>query len=162
MEQLKTCTSCKLEKPFSQFSKSVASKDGKAPVCKACNKNYYDANIRNKIEKIIDRQFIGTFGRAKYKNLEHTIAREWFDTKVVAGHCELTGLPFNYTVKVEGARCMPYLPSIDRIDSSKGYTEDNCRVILWCLNQAFGDYGLEFMKPIFAILAGLQPPVDRL
>jgi hypothetical protein len=31
------------------------------------------------------------------------------------------------------------MPSIDRIDSSKGYTPDNCRVVLWIINQAKND-----------------------
>lgn len=28
------------------------------------------------------------------------------------------------------------MPSIDRSDNDKGYTEDNCRVVLWLFNQA--------------------------
>ncbi|KKM65656.1 hypothetical protein LCGC14_1489090 [marine sediment metagenome] len=33
-------------------------------------------------------------------------------------------------------------------NSSKGYTEDNCRVILWALNAAFGSWGEAVFRDI--------------
>ena len=52
------------------------------------------------------------------------------------GPCELTGIPF----KTGGERDWNS-PSIDRIDPEKGYVYSNIRIILWCLNSAFGYWG---------------------
>ena len=50
--------------------------------------------------------------------------------------CEITGYPFN----LDGGRTFDS-PSLDRIDSTKGYTIDNVRVVLHCINAAMGDWG---------------------
>lgn len=59
------------------------------------------------------------------------------------GACALTGIPFDMSVdlerKVGGWR--PYAPSIDRIDSSRGYTRDNTRLICNAMNIALGNRG---------------------
>lgn len=43
----------------------------------------------------------------------------------------------------------PNAPSVDRIDSSRGYTVDNCRLILWSLNRALNNYGEGYIFKIF-------------
>jgi len=58
---------------------------------------------------------------------------QWFEERLVRGRCELTGLPF-----VLNQSRHPFLPSPDRINSDKGYTPDNTRLILWMLNSAKG------------------------
>lgn len=57
-----------------------------------------------------------------------------------AGHCWLTHIPFEYDreERPEGSPASPFVPSIDRIDSSKGYTPGNVRVVCWAINQARG------------------------
>jgi len=69
--------------------------------------------------------------RAKKKGMECSITLEWVEQKLLAGFCEVTGIAF----VMEGDR-HPFLPSIDRIDSNKGYTPNNCRVVLWIINAA--------------------------
>lgn len=54
--------------------------------------------------------------------------REWVD-QTYTGFCSLTGIPF----ETKGTRS-PYAVSLDRIDTKKGYTKDNCRFILFGLN----------------------------
>lgn len=58
---------------------------------------------------------------------------------VLEGTCRLTGIPFNYEWNGPGTN--PYAPSVDRIDSSKDYTRDNVRLILWAVNRALGEWG---------------------
>lgn len=49
--------------------------------------------------------------------------------------CQVTGAPFD----LETPRG-PFSPSLDRIDNSKGYTADNCRVVVLCLNLGVSNF----------------------
>jgi hypothetical protein len=168
MEYQKSCIHCKIIKPIEHFYKHPTMKDGRFSSCKQCIKNKYELdvntlNINQKQrytikENLIKRAFTGSISRAKRKNLLHTISKSWFQNKIDNGICELTGLPFDFDFKISGVRCRPYLPSIDRIDCSKGYEENNCRVVLYCVNYSIGDYGLTFMQPIFKKLAEIPIP----
>lgn len=82
--------------------------------------------------------------RAKRHGREFSLSVEWLQARLDAGVCEVTGLPFS----ARGVQA-PTMPSIDRIDSTKGYTEDNCRVICWALNAAFNQWGETAVRPIF-------------
>lgn len=62
------------------------------------------------------------------------------------GRCAISGIMFNKTVKV--GRCRPYAPSIDRIESGKGYSFDNCRLVCVAVNLAIGDFGLEVLEHV--------------
>lgn len=61
------------------------------------------------------------------------------------GRCELSGIHFDFgydLAAMKGSR-RPFAPSIDRIDSQRGYTVDNCRIICVIANYALGGWGLE-------------------
>lgn len=75
--------------------------------------------------------------RAKEKNIEHTITKEWLKEKLKEDKCELTKLPFSYDLDKPRN---PFGPSIDRIDITKGYTPENCRLVLWAVNTGLGHY----------------------
>jgi hypothetical protein len=57
------------------------------------------------------------------------------------GRCELSGIEFNFS-KGEYAR-RPFVASLDRIDSAKGYTFKNCRLILLIINLGMNEWGLD-------------------
>jgi hypothetical protein len=80
--------------------------------------------------------------RAKRKNIEVSLTKEWILEKLNSGVCELSNLAFDLSPTGRINR-NPFSPSIDRIDSNKGYTPDNCRVILLSMNDALNQYGLE-------------------
>lgn len=65
----------------------------------------------------------------------------WIANKIDGGACEITGLPF-----VFGARNHPMAPSIDRIDRSLPHTQDNCQVVLWCLNAFKGSADVQTFR----------------
>ncbi|HEV3236800.1 MAG TPA: hypothetical protein VGZ25_07410 [Gemmataceae bacterium] len=70
--------------------------------------------------------------RAKKKRIEFNLDRwetEAIQGVIDAGVCELTGIPFN----LDGGKTWDS-PSLDRIDSTKGYTLNNVRVVLYCVN----------------------------
>lgn len=58
------------------------------------------------------------------------------------GHCEISGLPFELEAHPTASR-RPFAPSIDRIDSSKGYTRHNARIICVMANLALNEWGDE-------------------
>lgn len=108
-------------------------------------KDYYSIHK----EKIIKRQtkYIKSFcinnpytvslnsakARAKKKKLEFNLTIQWCKDNWT-GKCALTGIYF-YTLKPNKKQIFQWNScTIDRIDSSKGYTQDNCRFILFCIN----------------------------
>jgi hypothetical protein len=103
--------------------------------------------LRRKREEREVSALIGARNRAKQKGMEFDLTKEW--VKARSEKCELSGLPFR--PEYDGVHNRnPFAPSVDRIDSSKGYTQDNCRVILYCLNMGLGQWGLEEVAPIWA------------
>lgn len=64
------------------------------------------------------------------------------------GCCELSGLKFDL-LNLRGHRRRPFAPSIDRIDSTLGYTVQNCRLVVVILNLAINEFG----EDVFAQVA---------
>jgi len=78
--------------------------------------------------------------RSKTKNLSFSITKEWIKEKLLEGKCEATGIGFKLTKCGEGKeKTNPYAPSIDRVDSSKGYTLDNCQMTILAFNKFKSD-----------------------
>lgn len=78
--------------------------------------------------------------RARIKGLEFALSREWLEVKLVAGVCEVTGVKLDWSRETTK-------PSLDRLDTSKGYTEKNTRVTTWIYNRARGTFSdEEFME----------------
>jgi len=70
--------------------------------------------------------------RAKQKGWSVEIDKEWCRERI--DRCEATGIPFDNTYEGTFISMNPYAPSIDRIDNSKEYTKDNCRIVLTAFN----------------------------
>lgn len=81
-----------------------------------------------------------------------TLDADWIEARLERGVCELSGLPFGDE--------KPYAPSIDRIDSSKPYTQENCRLVVWALNAAFGEWGEEAFRLIAKTWLARRPGCD--
>lgn len=58
----------------------------------------------------------------------------WVRKKLAAGVCEVSGIAFQIATPGEGKN--PFSPSIDRIDRTKGYTFQNCRMVVFIFNLA--------------------------
>lgn len=79
--------------------------------------------------------------RAKRKNLDFDIDKEFILRKLEKGVCEVTGLRLDLEDEGRnGARINPYGPSIDRIDPEQGYIKSNCRMVVWIYNVAKQDF----------------------
>lgn len=72
--------------------------------------------------------------RALQKRIPYELTNAWAGERWT-GRCEITKLPF----AVNGRRGpFPFSASIDRIDSTRGYTQDNTRFVLWGCNAVKG------------------------
>lgn len=76
----------------------------------------------------------GALQRSKKRRLEFGLTREWVIERLGRGVCEVSGLPFDRGAGMHN----PMSASIDRIDITKGYTPDNCRVVIWAVNNLKG------------------------
>lgn len=101
----------------------------------------YRTTIEGRISALMSK----AKSRAKDKGLEFDLTREF-----VAGlfylqqnKCKLTEIEFNYDPPTNTVY-NPLAPSLDRIDPQGGYTQDNTRLILTCVNIAMHQYGQEF------------------
>jgi hypothetical protein len=98
---------------------------------------------------------------AKKQKFEINISVDWVEEKLKKGICELTGLPFDFSPS-KNTHFNRYAPSLDRIDSGKGYTKDNVRVDLSSVNIALGQYSDEEMLPILeAMVTGIKNAKEK-
>lgn len=68
------------------------------------------------------------------------------------GCCAISGIPFDVGPSRESARRRnPFRPSIDRIDSMRGYELANVRLVCAAVNYAMGPWG----EGVFRFIAGL-------
>lgn len=79
----------------------------------------------------LKKLFYYSKARSKEKKLEHTITYEWLVNECHNNICAATGRTFDYDPNYYRN---PYGPSIDRSDISKGYTPENCRLVIWAYN----------------------------
>ena len=130
---MKLCKHCETVKSFDSFPKNKNSKDGHNSMCKSCKKNY-DSFYRSRKE-YKDKELLRGRSRrhydwsnklhmtkqnAKARNLEFTIT---IDDVPIPDKCPLTNIKL-----VMGPNRWSK-PSIDRIDSTKGYIPGNVWVI---------------------------------
>lgn len=87
--------------------------------------NYYTRRAREPWENLLGK----ARGRAKEKGLPCNLTKAWLAARWT-GRCELTNLPFD----VASGRPTPMSASVDRIKPELGYVEENCRLVLYCVN----------------------------
>lgn len=135
---MKICSMCHENKLLECFNKNKSRKNGHENYCKECRKVYE----KMRFEDIAGRSKILRMqckNRSKSKDIEFDLTNEWIE-ELISNGCSLTGIIFNLADVRH-----PYSPSIDRIDSSKGYTKDNCRIIVTIANYAKNEWNDEIL-----------------
>lgn len=156
----KTCNVCKQEKTVSEFDLCRRIKAGIRAECKACRSAAYKAKpkdeafrekrkaeTRNWISANPERYLLkNAKDRAIKKGLEFTIKQE--DIKIPS-NCPVFGTPL---IQSLGRGWSDNTPSLDRVDSKRGYTADNIRVISYRANVIKRDGTVEEFQKIVAYM----------
>lgn len=138
--RLKYCSTCGQVKDKSEFRYRTRSRSGKMEKfqdseCKQCNyqkvKDYRETDLGAAANIC---RF--TKNRAKKKGWEYDLDREWVldQLNAIGWKCQVTGTPFERIGKNFFDSWTSV--SIDRIDSSKGYTKDNVQFVTAWVNKA--------------------------
>jgi hypothetical protein len=135
------CMKCNVMKPLGAFHKHAQCKGGYNSVCKECRVPRSQANYTRTAKEL--RLFSAAKARAKAKDREFNI--ELSDI-VIPTCCPVLGLSMKS-------------PSLDRIDSSKGYVKGNVRVISKRANQLKSNATVEEMRMVLADLIRLEAGV---
>jgi hypothetical protein len=182
----KSCSACKVVKELDEFHNDRNKKDGKAYLCKPCNIakacDWQNRNAARKLENArrsaSNNKHKGTYfvedlshlpgntwqcvatrlikraqRGAKKRGIDFAITQADILPMLRVGTCPMSGYKFRYTYGAYD----PYAPSIDRIDSNKGYVPGNVRVICYILNVGMNQFGFDVAADIWGtVLARAQ------
>lgn len=117
-------------------------------------------HVDNATRRYAMRQVARSRANAKgRRQLEHTLT--WDDVKVMLDttgwRCAVTGTPLSLA-EVGPRKLRPYAPSIDRIDSDKGYVPGNCRVVCAAANMAMNAWGAGVLHTLLRNMQALSIP----
>jgi hypothetical protein len=140
--EVKRCNKCGKVLPIDQFysiNKNIRSNEYSS-LCKQC---CLLKGLAWRSKDPIRTRCLYTLNRIKRKDKDCDIDIEWLHEKFSNGICEVTGIPFDFGY---GRKRHPYSPSIDRIDPTKGYTKENCQIVIWIYNMAKGEWSEEILN----------------
>lgn len=146
----KRCSDCGETKDYSLFHRNSQQKDGYSCYCKDCvtvrNSLKY-ARFSENHEWKLTQTLKASKQRAVLKGLEHTLTVE--DLKQlypIDNICPILGIELAWGFPKDTS------PSLDRIDSSKGYTYDNCHIISNRANRIKTDATLKELEAVVKYL----------
>lgn len=154
---MKKCNKCGIEKELSEFGKDKARKDGLKSICKVCNyKQTKSRRLSNKESyRNIQKRYARTI-KGRYNNLKSSAKRRGLEMKITFK---------KYTQIIEENKCF-YCDtisvgltghSLNRIDSSKGYTHENVKICCGICNQIMSNYSIEELScRVFKIIARMK------
>lgn len=158
------CNKCKEWKPVSKFSTDNTflhgNRGGLCRECKDCQRDRYykqrnklfeddELALRYKLQQALK----GTRRRSKEKNMYNDLTLDYlmYLWEKQDGKCALTGIQMTY--KFYEGRVNTNL-SVDRIDSTKGYSKDNVQLVCMAANQMKNDLSMsEFLELCGAVLS---------
>ena len=140
----KVCSKCKEHLPLSGFAKQKSSRDGLSYWCKSCRKEYND-NLCPFKKWLTDKK-----KNAKGRGIAYSIKPEdipgvkieWYNTRKQGSKDTWRGIKYPKVCPVLGIKLdwgMNGLnnnsPSLDRIDSTKGYIPGNVMIMSYLANK---------------------------
>jgi len=93
--------------------------------------------------------------RSRKKGCDFNLTKDWVLERLVYGRCEVSGIKFNH----KPVRWNRFKPSIDRKNSQKGYTQDNCQVVILQYNIGKGCWSdIEYLKMCQQVVENSRRP----
>ena len=148
----KVCTKCGCDKSLDAYKPEKRNKDKKSSACRSCiNKQKKHSAAQKNYQNLpvgrANRIYHTLIKGAESRGIPFNLSKEWILEKLLNGRCEVTGIPFvlkaeedQYTIVSKNQNRNPWSPSVDRIDSSKGYSEDNCKMVCTMYNTCKGSF----------------------
>lgn len=95
------------------------------------------------------RKYMQGVLRSAKKRREYSLSekRETELIGLAAGRCQITNIAFSLD-KAPGSHRRPFAPSLDRIDSSQSYTDQNVRVVCCAANYAMNEWGESVLRKL--------------
>jgi hypothetical protein len=128
---MKSCTKCKQEKQESEFNSNSRYRGGLVSWCKSCvNLNSQEWGLRLRADRTLWPRIMLPLvkRRAKKIGVEFDLT---VDDIIIPEYCPILGVPLERSV---GNTANPNSPSVDRIDSTRGYVKGNIAVISYRAN----------------------------
>lgn len=149
MIELRHCNGCDYKKPLADFRNNNGKFLATCRPCTVYQKDYYQRN-RDKIIGQSSNRYASANGRATFlfnsakrsaskRNIEFTLSLERIQLGLMIGCCERTGIAFDFTPSKKTWR-NPFAPSLDRIDSFKGYSDCNIQLVVTLYNYGKGQH----------------------
>ena len=133
---------------------------GKAGECNTCAKLRW--NAENQVKVRAQRLHGNAQKRAKANGWpEPDFDSLWVEQKILAGACEVTGIPFDLHTKTSLSvhAKNPWVPSLDRIDSEKPYVKENVQLVVYMYNVCKAEFAhadvVKFCRAVAATEAEL-------
>lgn len=137
----KICADCQNEFDVSFFHKNKQQRDGYSCYCKNCStKRAKEKYAKHSVDHLwrLENALKASKVRAQKKRLEHTLTlEELIQLYPPDNKCPVFGIELSWGFPKETS------PSLDRIDSSQGYTFENCQIISNKANRIKSDATLE-------------------
>lgn len=153
----KICTICKTVKPIDYFTKDKNTIDGRKQRCKECinywhRKRYAKVGYSKYIIKLKKlrakkypmkmraKEIRGSIISRKKEGIhvDESITSSYvYELLIATPNCPCCGIVLDCNFYYNGRK--NNIPSVDRFDSSKGYTKDNINIICWKCNHIKND-----------------------
>lgn len=119
-----------------------------SPKLQATSKQRGDREYRQSFLGTVTALYNGSKKNSKEKGITCTISKRLI-YELLRDHpsCTLTGIRFDLKLK-QYKLANPFRPSVDRIDSSKGYEPDNIRLVCVAVNYALNEFGESTLRTI--------------
>lgn len=141
---MKKCGCCSVFKDLSCFNLDNQTVSGYSCYCKACVKEKSTEAYKKRAEDHewkLSQTLRASKNRAKTKNIEHTLTLDELKALYPKdGKCPVYGFDLEWGEPKWSS------PSLDRINSTKGYTFENCQIISNRANKLKSDATLEELE----------------
>lgn len=144
---MKTCKTCKVEKSLDCFRSQIKNNNiYYRAVCIICSNletnEKKQQNIKSNINNFVTKSLDNAKQRAKVKGFEFSLTKEWYLANLPK-YCPVFNTTLDFTSTLD-----EHKPSIDRLNSSKGYTEDNCKIISWKANNIKNQWSVDELEAV--------------